>query len=298
MTECHVDTACWLCGGRFDSAAGQRSGSLRSPRMDGARHTRYGWWLEEAGPVAALPPLEEDTTADVVVVGGGYLGLWTAWQLKALEPACARRRPRRGSRRARAEVAATAASSRRYGTTCRSARPRRRRARARRRTRVRARGAGDRRVVRGRGRRCVVPRGTDARRRDARGAARRLGRRDRGLCRPRSARGGAPDQRRRAPRALRCRLPRRCDPAHVCDRPSSPTRAGASRESGRGRDTTARADARPAARRRRGRRHATWARPRGRRRARREQRDGGLSGVPPRARRRVEPFVRPSRCPT
>ena len=27
-----------------------------------------------------------DTTADVVIVGGGYLGLWTAWQLKQLEP--------------------------------------------------------------------------------------------------------------------------------------------------------------------------------------------------------------------
>ena len=56
--------------------------------MDGVRHTRYGWWLEEAGPVEATAPLEADTTGDVVVVGGGYLGLWTAWQLKALEPAC------------------------------------------------------------------------------------------------------------------------------------------------------------------------------------------------------------------
>jgi glycine/D-amino acid oxidase-like deaminating enzyme len=51
------------------------------------RHTRYGWWLEEAGPVEPTAPLEGDTTADVVVVGGGYLGLWTAWQLNALEPA-------------------------------------------------------------------------------------------------------------------------------------------------------------------------------------------------------------------
>ena len=54
--------------------------------MVGVRHTRYGWWLEEAGPVDAAPPLEGDAAADVVVVGGGYLGLWTAWQLKALEP--------------------------------------------------------------------------------------------------------------------------------------------------------------------------------------------------------------------
>jgi len=50
------------------------------------RHTRYGWWLEEAGPVEATSPLDGDTTADVVVVGGGYLGLWTAWQLRRLEP--------------------------------------------------------------------------------------------------------------------------------------------------------------------------------------------------------------------
>src|SRR6187399_1927893 len=49
------------------------------------RHTRYGYWLEEAGPVEPTRPLEGDTTADVVVVGGGYLGLWTAWQLKALD---------------------------------------------------------------------------------------------------------------------------------------------------------------------------------------------------------------------
>jgi glycine/D-amino acid oxidase-like deaminating enzyme len=50
------------------------------------RHTRHGWWLEEAGEVAPQRPLEGDATADVVVVGGGYLGLWTAWQLRRLEP--------------------------------------------------------------------------------------------------------------------------------------------------------------------------------------------------------------------
>ncbi|HXG75416.1 MAG TPA: FAD-dependent oxidoreductase, partial [Gaiellaceae bacterium] len=50
------------------------------------RHTRHGWWLEEAGPVVPRPPLEGDASADVVVVGGGYLGLWTAWHLLALEP--------------------------------------------------------------------------------------------------------------------------------------------------------------------------------------------------------------------
>jgi glycine/D-amino acid oxidase-like deaminating enzyme len=50
------------------------------------RHTRYGWWLEEAGPVEAMAPLEGDASADVLVVGAGYLGLWTAWQLRQLDP--------------------------------------------------------------------------------------------------------------------------------------------------------------------------------------------------------------------
>jgi glycine/D-amino acid oxidase-like deaminating enzyme len=50
------------------------------------RHTRHGWWLEEAGEVTPQRPLEGDASADVVVVGGGYLGMWTAWQLRELEP--------------------------------------------------------------------------------------------------------------------------------------------------------------------------------------------------------------------
>jgi glycine/D-amino acid oxidase-like deaminating enzyme len=50
------------------------------------QHTRHGWWLEEAGQVAPTRPLESDAAADVVVVGGGYLGMWTAWQLLDLEP--------------------------------------------------------------------------------------------------------------------------------------------------------------------------------------------------------------------
>ena len=46
------------------------------------RHTAHGYWLEEAGgPVAPLPPLTGEVSADVVVVGGGYAGMWTAWHL-------------------------------------------------------------------------------------------------------------------------------------------------------------------------------------------------------------------------
>jgi glycine/D-amino acid oxidase-like deaminating enzyme len=50
------------------------------------RHTARGYWLEEAGPVEPAPRLSGDATADVVVVGGGYTGMWTAWHIKRLEP--------------------------------------------------------------------------------------------------------------------------------------------------------------------------------------------------------------------
>jgi glycine/D-amino acid oxidase-like deaminating enzyme len=50
------------------------------------RHTAHGYWLEEAGGLAALPELVGGRSADVVVIGGGYTGLWAAWQVKALEP--------------------------------------------------------------------------------------------------------------------------------------------------------------------------------------------------------------------
>ena len=54
--------------------------------MPDVKHTRHGWWLEEAGEVTPTRPLDGDASADVVIVGGGYLGLWTAWQLLELEP--------------------------------------------------------------------------------------------------------------------------------------------------------------------------------------------------------------------
>jgi glycine/D-amino acid oxidase-like deaminating enzyme len=50
------------------------------------RHTPQGWWLERAGPVGPRPALEGDEDADVVVVGGGYTGMWAAWHIKRLEP--------------------------------------------------------------------------------------------------------------------------------------------------------------------------------------------------------------------
>jgi len=49
-------------------------------------HDRHGYWLHEAPPVPALPALSGDVDADVVVIGGGYTGLWTAWNLLQAEP--------------------------------------------------------------------------------------------------------------------------------------------------------------------------------------------------------------------
>jgi len=47
------------------------------------------WWLRDAlasDPGDPAPPLHGETSADVVVLGGGYTGMWTAWFLKEAEP--------------------------------------------------------------------------------------------------------------------------------------------------------------------------------------------------------------------
>ena len=50
-------------------------------------HTATGWWIEEAGgPPQATAQLDGPLDADVVVIGAGYLGMWTAWQLLEREP--------------------------------------------------------------------------------------------------------------------------------------------------------------------------------------------------------------------
>jgi glycine/D-amino acid oxidase-like deaminating enzyme len=59
--------------------------------LDAPRPARRSWWLEEAlalpefaGP--DTPPLRGDTHADVLILGGGYTGMWTAWFLTEREP--------------------------------------------------------------------------------------------------------------------------------------------------------------------------------------------------------------------
>lgn len=47
------------------------------------------WWLREALSAedpAPTPPLQREVTADVVILGGGYTGMWTAYHLTELDP--------------------------------------------------------------------------------------------------------------------------------------------------------------------------------------------------------------------
>jgi len=58
-------------------------------RVGPVPRTRRGWWMEEAlrlDPGEPCPPLAADTAADVVIIGGGYAGMWTAYFLKERDP--------------------------------------------------------------------------------------------------------------------------------------------------------------------------------------------------------------------
>jgi putative aminophosphonate oxidoreductase len=47
------------------------------------------FWLQQvAGDAPDAPPLSRSERADVAIIGGGYVGLWTAINIKRLEPSC------------------------------------------------------------------------------------------------------------------------------------------------------------------------------------------------------------------
>jgi glycine/D-amino acid oxidase-like deaminating enzyme len=50
------------------------------------KHTRLGYWIEEAGKAEPRAALAGDHEADVLIVGGGYTGMWAAWYARQLEP--------------------------------------------------------------------------------------------------------------------------------------------------------------------------------------------------------------------
>jgi glycine/D-amino acid oxidase-like deaminating enzyme len=49
-------------------------------------HDRLGYWIQEAGKVTSRPSPATDLDADLLIVGGGYTGMWTAWYARRLAP--------------------------------------------------------------------------------------------------------------------------------------------------------------------------------------------------------------------
>jgi glycine/D-amino acid oxidase-like deaminating enzyme len=68
------------------TAALGRPGRLNG--VDVLRRHRSLWLHEALGDAPDEPPLTGSTQADVCIVGGGYVGLWTAIWLKRWDPAC------------------------------------------------------------------------------------------------------------------------------------------------------------------------------------------------------------------
>ena len=58
------------------------SSAVTAPRL----HTAHGHWLDQVGAPDPRPPLAGAVEADVVVIGGGFAGMWSAWHVRALEP--------------------------------------------------------------------------------------------------------------------------------------------------------------------------------------------------------------------
>ena len=49
-------------------------------------HDAHGWWIAEAGSPEVAARARRRPAADVVIVGGGYTGMWAAWHVLAADP--------------------------------------------------------------------------------------------------------------------------------------------------------------------------------------------------------------------
>ena len=64
------------------------NGSRYARRVDETALRSRSLWLDQlAGPISARPSLPGDTDVDVVIVGAGYSGLWSAHALLRADPA-------------------------------------------------------------------------------------------------------------------------------------------------------------------------------------------------------------------
>jgi len=70
----------------MDAAGLRRPRGRSSARIPGVIHDAHGWWLAQEPAVEPASPLAGDRAADVVIVGGGFAGMWTAWLLREAEP--------------------------------------------------------------------------------------------------------------------------------------------------------------------------------------------------------------------
>jgi glycine/D-amino acid oxidase-like deaminating enzyme len=62
------------------------SAPRRRPPAAGLRHDAHGYWVREAGAAIVTAPFDGDVVADVVIIGGGYAGLWAAWAIREQDP--------------------------------------------------------------------------------------------------------------------------------------------------------------------------------------------------------------------
>ena len=69
----------------FDLIEANIPASVIDASLSGTDHSPY--WLQHPDRPAALPALEGNISTDLLVVGGGYTGLWTALQAKEADPA-------------------------------------------------------------------------------------------------------------------------------------------------------------------------------------------------------------------
>ena len=78
-------------GSPADSSAGPTSGIAEAPaealrHTAGVIHDAQGFWLSQEEQVEANAILDGEVRADVVVLGGGFSGMWTAWLIREAEP--------------------------------------------------------------------------------------------------------------------------------------------------------------------------------------------------------------------